>query len=283
MPGDRHDRRVMTNSEQELVKYAVFAERLADAARTQTLPRFRTGLSITNKAAPSADVTFDPVTDADREAERAQRQIIEETFPDHGILGEEFGETLSASGWRWVLDPVDGTRAFMCGVASWTTLIALERDGAPILGVIDQPFTDERWVSFNGATYYKRGGQCDAVKTSGVSDIAKARLSTTDPLASGYFSGAQAEAFARVASAACVARYSLDAYAYGLLALGALDLVIEAGLQRYDYAALIPVIEGAGGVVTNWRGEAPGADDNGELVAAASVAVHEAALALLAG
>ncbi|MFC2951812.1 inositol monophosphatase family protein [Marinicaulis aureus] len=273
----------MVFSPEELKEFTGFASRLADAARAETLPRFRKGTTIFNKAGP----WFDPVTDADREAERALRRMIEKIYPGHGVLGEEFAETKAegpdSGNWRWVLDPVDGTRAFMCGTTSWATLIALEHDGAPVLGLIDQPFTDERWIGANGQTFYTNGGETAAAKTSGLTEIAKARLSTTDPLATGYFSDEEAKAFARVAKAARVARYSLDAYAYGLLAIGELDIVIESGLQRYDYAALIPVVEGAGGVITNWRGEAPGDDEKGELIAAASPELHRAALELLAG
>ncbi len=273
----------MAFSPEDLKEFSGFAARLADAARAETLPRFRKGTTIFNKAGP----WFDPVTDADREAERALRRMIEKVYPDHGVLGEEFAETKAegpgSGNWRWVLDPVDGTRAFMCGTTSWATLIALEHDGAPVLGLIDQAFTDERWVGAGGQTFYSHGGETAAAKTSGLKDIAKARLSTTDPLATGYFSDAEAAAFARVAQASRVARYSLDAYAYGLLAIGELDIVIESSLQRYDYAALIPVVEGAGGVVTNWQGEAPGADEKGELIATATPELHQAALELLAG
>ena len=271
----------MTVSAPLLFEYSAFAARLADAARAETLPRFRKETTIFNKAGP----WFDPVTDADREAERVLRAMIGSVYPAHGVLGEEFGETMGegpdAGDWRWVLDPVDGTRAFMCGTASWATLIALEHRGAPALGLIDQPFTDERWIGFGGATRFCRAGKVETAKTSGLSDIAKARISTTDPLATGYFSDAEAAAFARVAKASRVARYSLDAYAYGLLAIGELDLVIESSLKRHDYAALIPVVEGAGGVVSDWKGEAPGSDESGELIAAASPKLHQAAIELL--
>jgi inositol-phosphate phosphatase / L-galactose 1-phosphate phosphatase / histidinol-phosphatase len=273
----------MSFSADELSNLAAFAARLADEARTETLPRFRNGVAISEKAGP----VFDPVTDADREAERLIRRIIGDVYPHHGVLGEEFGERKGegpdAGTWRWVLDPVDGTRAFMCGTASWATLIALEHDGAPALGLIDQPFTDERWIGAAGRTIYARKGEAVEARTSGLKAIGEARISTTDPLATGYFSEEEAAAFARVASAARVARYSLDAYAYGLLAIGEIDIVIESKLQRHDYAALLPVVEGAGGVVTNWRGEAPGSDDTGELIAAATPELHAAALKLLAG
>jgi myo-inositol-1(or 4)-monophosphatase len=269
----------MNLSDKDILEFAAFAERLADAARVETLSRFRKDATIFNKADP----WFDPVTDADREAERVLRKMIQNVYPSHGVLGEEFGETKGESPWRWVLDPVDGTRAFMCGVPSWTTLIALEYDGAPVLGLIDQPFTGERWIGAAGQSHCIRGGAKVSATTSGLTDIAKARISTTDPLATGYFSEIESAAFARVAKASRVARYSLDAYAYGLLAIGELDLVIESALKRHDYAALIPIVEGAGGVVSSWKGEAPGSDDSGELIAAATPELHEAALALLAG
>lgn len=268
-------------SAEKLTELAAFAEELADAARHETLPRFRSGVDIVNKLEEDPGDEFDPVTDADREGERAIRAVIETAYPDHGVLGEEFEEKKGGAPWRWVLDPVDGTRAFMCGVHTWTTLIALEHNETHVLGLIDQPFTDERWIAFDGATHYKRGGRKEAAKTSGVKDIAAARISTTDPLASGYYTEDEAAAYARVASAARVARYSMDAYAYALLANGELDIVLETSLKRHDYAALVPVIEGAGGVVTNWRGDKVGADDRGEILAAATPELHETALALV--
>ncbi len=266
---------------EDLRRYAQFAEELARAARRETLPRFRGGVSIVNKLAHESGDAFDPVTDADREGERAIRALIKKTHPGHGVLGEEFGESPGEGPWRWVLDPVDGTRAFMCGGATWTTLIALEYEKASVLGLIDQPFTDERWFSLEGRTTYRRGGETRAAKVSGVTDIAAARISTTDPLSAGYFSEGEAAGFLRIAAASRVARYSMDAYAYGLLAIGELDLVLETSLQRHDYAALVPVIEGACGVVTNWRGAPVGTDDRGEILAAASPELHAAALRLL--
>lgn len=269
----------MSFSPEEISIFAAFADELADAAREQSLSRFRDGVKISEKDGP----VFDPVTDADREAERVQRRLIEERFPDHGILGEEFGELPGSSPWRWVLDPIDGTRAYMCGTTSWTTLIGLEYEGQPVFGLIDQPYTDERWVGTNQKSDFSRSSNRKTVRTSGVTDIANARISTTDPLPSAYFGAAGAAAFARVEKAARVARFSLDAYAYGLLAIGEMDVVIETGLQRYDYAALLPVVRGAGGIVSNWNGDEPGTDDRGELVASASIELHQSTLDLLAG
>lgn len=258
-------------------EYSVFAGRLADAARAETLPRFRTGSEVTNKAG----IWFDPVTDADREAERSIRRMIAAVYPRHGVIGEEFGAERADADWRWVIDPVDGTRAFMCGIATWATLIGLERAGKPTLGLIDQPFTDERWVAVPGRAIYRRGDAERLCKTSGVTDLNRARLSTTDPRREAYFTGDEAAAFAAIAGKSQVARFSLDAYAYGLLAIGEIDLVVESSLKHHDYSALVPVIEGAGGIVSGWQGEALGEDARGRIVAAASPELHKAALEIL--
>lgn len=268
----------MSIKESEFSDYLRFAERLADAARRETLPRFRNGVDVFNKAG----IWYDPVTDADREAERVQRKMIGAIFPDHGIIGEEFGEDGAERPKRWVLDPVDGTRAFVSGAASWATLIAFEFETRPLIGVIDQPYTDERWIGASGETFFRRGETKLPCRVSGATSLAKARVSTTDPLRSGYFTASEASAFDEIAGKARLCRYSLDAYAYGLLALGHLDLVIEAGLKRHDYAALEPIVAGAGGIVSDWTGEALGQDDRGRIVAAASADLHAAALELLA-
>jgi len=256
---------------------AIFAGRLADAARIETLPRFRAGAAVVSKAGPS----FDPVTDADREAERVVRDMIGAVYPMHGVIGEEFGADRPEAEYRWVIDPVDGTRAFVCGVSTWATLIGLERAGNVELGLIDQPFTDERWIGANGACVYRRGGAGRPCRTSGVTALARARLSTTDPRREAYFTEEEAASFACLASKSQVARFSLDAYAYGLLAIGELDLVVEANLKHHDYCALVPVVEGAGGVITGWEGEPLGGCPRGRVIASATPALHEAALAML--
>ncbi|MCB2114008.1 MAG: inositol monophosphatase family protein [Parvularculaceae bacterium] len=256
---------------------AVFAGRLADAARCETLPRFRARATIYNKAG----ALFDPVTDADREAERSLRRMIEAVYPGHGIIGEEFGALRADAEYRWVIDPVDGTRAFMCGAATWATLIALERAATPAIGVIDQPFTDERWTGSAGGAQYSHAGNARPCETSGVTELGNARLSTTDPRREAYFSADEAAAFAALAAKTQVARFSLDAYAYGLLAIGELDLVAEASLKRHDFAALAPVVEGAGGVITGWKGEPLGDCASGRVVAAATKELHAAAIDVL--
>ena len=263
----------------ELAALVDFAHRLADAARRETIPRFRTALAVDNKIA--AD--FDPVTDADREAERAIRALIEAEQPEHGILGEEFGIHQPEAAHRWVLDPVDGTRSFICGAPTWTTLIALERDREPVLGIIDQPYIGERWCGVPGRTTVTHGGSTRVAKASGCTSLADARISTTDPREAAYFSATEATLFARVAEACKLARFSMDAYAYALLAIGQLDLIVESGLAHYDYAALAPVVRGAGGVITNWTGGSFDADAGGSLVAAATPELHAQALEMLAG
>lgn len=258
---------------------ASFATRLANASRAETLPRFRSGGTVFNKAG----IWYDPVTDADREAERAQRRMINAFYPRHGIIGEEFGEENADAQDRWVLDPVDGTRAFVCGSPSWATLISFERDGAPIIGIIDQPFTDERWIGTPGGATYEHAGATTDAHVSDKTNIEKARLATTDPRRTAYFTAEEATAFERVADACQLTRFGMDAYAYALLAIGHIDLVIESGLQHHDFSALAPVVTGAGGVITNWSGDPLGDDDRGQVLAAATEALHGAAMELLRG
>ena len=240
------------------------ARDMADAARLCTLPLFRSPeLRPDNKDAQG----FDPVTEADRAAERAMRDILARRRPHDAILGEEYGATLGSSGLTWVLDPIDGTRAFMSGAPSWGTLIGLTNaDGRAIYGLIDQPFTDER---FEGGLV--SGGL--AVRT-GV-PLAQATLLSTYPDL-----GADTAAFRRVAAQVRLTRYGLDCYGYALLAMGQVDLVIEAGLQAYDIVAPIAVIEAAGGIVTDWEGGR--AEGGGRVIAAATPELHRAALELLA-
>jgi len=268
----------------DVSEFVALAQRLADAARVQTLKYFRTGAPVFNKAG----IWFDPVTDADREAERVMRQMITNVFPDHAILGEEFGETPGAddtqgtSRFRWVLDPIDGTRAFVCGVPSWMVLIGLEAEGQPVLGVLDQPFTQERWIGKKGAATYCRGEDSREIRTSGITDLARARITTTDPRrAAAYFNAHEAAAFAHLAEKSRLARFSLDAYGYALVACGEIDIVVESGLAVHDYTALGPVVTGAGGVFTNWSGDPVGTDERGEVLACATPELHEQAMAVL--
>lgn len=277
---------VMTKDCTDIEASIALLARLAEEASKVTLAHFRKGAPIANKAG----IWFDPVTEADRDAERAMRRMISHVFPRHGILGEEFGEeygeghsSTNPPDCRWILDPIDGTRAYVCGVPSWMTLIALEHYGESVLGLLDQPFTKERWIATNGKTMYSIEDQVSPCKVSPLTDLSKARITTTDPRRTqGYFDSDQADAFRRVAKASRLARFSLDAYGYALLALGEIDVVLESGLAHHDYAALAPVVRGAGGVMTNWRGDPVGTDDRGEVLAAATPELHQQVMEIVA-
>jgi myo-inositol-1(or 4)-monophosphatase len=222
-----------------------------------------------NKAGEGA---YDPVTELDRAAERALRVAIEATFPDDGIEGEEYGLVRDGARRRWLLDPVDGTRALICGLPSWTTLVALLKDGKPVAGFIDAPALDELMIGLPGRT--ELNGR--PVRVSGCTELADARLSSTDPY---LFTGAEADAFERVRRGVRLTRFGYDALAYARLAAGSLDLVVESGLKRHDWAALVPVVRGAGGVIGDWQG---GEEfEAGAIVAAASPALFDAAVATL--
>jgi len=250
-----------------------FAETLAEAARAETLPRFRAPLTIENKG---ADGAFDPVTAADRAAEAAMRGRIRERYPDHDIEGEEAGLELRAGRFRWVLDPIDGTRAYLAGLPTWGTLIAVLDGARPIVGVIDLPYLDERYLGWpGGARLRDRRGERALQVRSGVS-LTAARLSTTDP---NLFTPAELGAFEMVRRTVELVRFGLDCTAYAALAAGGLDLVIESGLKPYDIAAVVPVVEGAGGLVRNWRGGP--AWRGGQVVAAANADMLEQALVAL--
>ncbi len=264
-------------SAHDLTSLIAFAHELADLARAETLPRFRRGLAVDIKEAAE----WDPVTEADREAERVIRAHIEEHHPGHGIIGEEWGTVRENAPWRWVLDPVDGTRAFVCGTGTWTTLIALEHHGEPVVGVIDQAFSGERWVGTPEGSTWTRGDETRALRVRTTTSVASARITSTDPVKKGFFEPAEAAAFDVLAQRARVGRWSLDAYGYGLLASGDLDLVVEASLQHYDYAALVPVVRGAGGLITGWKGEPVHASPRGRVVAAATKELHMEALETL--
>ena len=246
----------------DLIGIAAFACKLADAARDVTL-------GATDRIAEdkSKGGAHDPVTAADRGAERAIRALIEQAFPEHGIAGEEFGVKPGAGRYAWSIDPIDGTRAFICGLPSWTTLIALLDDGQPIMGLIDVPTLDERYLGYAGSS---------GLQASTCRSLTEARASTTDPY---LFAGAEAAAFDRLRRTVRVTRYGLDAYAYARLAAGSIDLVAESGLKPHDYNALIPVVRAAGGVIGNWRGEDDFSD--GQVLAASTPALFEEAVGLL--
>lgn len=250
------------------------AHAMADAARAAILPLFRTGLTADNKR--PAD--FDPVTEADRAAEMAMRAVLAERRPQDAILGEEYGLQPGTSGLTWILDPIDGTRAFLCGTPSWGVLIGLSDGQAIRYGIIDQPYTGERFEGGLGrARLLSAAGERKLQVRNGVA-LDQALLMTTYPEVG---TPDEAAAFHRVAKRVRLTRYGLDCYAYGLLALGQIDLVIEAGLQSYDIAGPLAVIEAAGGIVSNWQGGP--AFEGGQVIAAASPELHKAAVALLNG
>lgn len=244
-----------------------FLHHLSATARSVTL----TG-PVTRAEDKGLGTDFDPVTNIDREAEQVLRREIERAYPFDGIEGEEYGLARPEAERRWLLDPVDGTRALICGLPSWTTLVALVEAGEPTYGFVDAPRLDELLVGTPGGAFLN--GQ--SVRTSDCESLGTARLSTTDPY---LFADGEAEAFARVRQAARLTRYGLDALAYARLAAGHIDLVVESGLKRHDWAALVPVVRGAGGVIGNWQG---GHDlSSGAVVAASTPALFDQAIATL--
>lgn len=251
-----------------------FFDSLADAASAAILPHFRTALAVENKLKEA----FDPVTVADRAGEVAMRDLIGATYPDHGILGEEFGNVGLDREHVWVLDPVDGTRSFITGIPLWGTLIGLRRNGEPVQGMMAQPFTGERFYGDGVASVYSGPGGERPLKTRACADLGSAALFTTSLRA---FGDDERRAYLAVEADARLVRYSADCYAYCMVAAGQADVVIEAGLQPYDITALIPVIEGAGGVVTSWTGGS--ATDGGAVVASGDPRLHEIVLKRLAG
>jgi len=252
---------------------AVFVDRLADAAAKAIMPHFRASTEITNKGATH----FDPVTAADRDAEAAMRRLIAETYPDHGVIGEEYGSDRPEADNVWVLDPIDGTRAFISGLPVWGILIGLFEEGRPRLGMMAQPFTGERFAGDGRRAWYSGPDGKKALATRPVAQLADAVMFTTSPY---LFSGDEGEAYRRVERAVRLARYGCDCYAYCMVAAGHADIVVEAGLQIYDIAALIPIIEGAGGRVTSWTGESAAA--GGRVCATGDARLHDEVLATLA-
>jgi inositol-phosphate phosphatase/L-galactose 1-phosphate phosphatase/histidinol-phosphatase len=245
------------------------AMRLADAAGGVIRRYFRQPVTVHDKPDSS------PVTIADREAEAAMRRLIGEAAASHGILGEEFGRERTEAEWVWVLDPIDGTKAFITGKPSFGTLIALLHRGRPVLGVIDQPILKERWLGVEGQPTTLNG---QPVHVRRCPDLALAALYATAPE---MFKGADAKAWEALRQRVKLPRYGADCYAYGLLAAGFVDLVVESSLQPYDYLPLVAVIEGAGGRITDWQNRPLGLGSDGRVVAAGDAAAHAAALRIL--
>lgn len=222
---------------------------LADAARTITLDAYKRGPIAENKEDGNM---FDPVTATDLEVEKAMRARIETTFPGDGIVGEEFGDKPTDNGWHWCIDPIDGTRAFVAGVPVWSSLIGLFYYDTPLVGVIDHPVLDERFIGANGKAWKETRDGRAQLRTRKCARINDVILACTEPMA--MFSQGQCAAYEMIRRTARFSRLGLDAYGYALTASGRVDLVLEAQLKPYDIAALIPIIEGAGGKITDWHG-----------------------------
>jgi myo-inositol-1(or 4)-monophosphatase len=257
------------------VDFERFVHDLATRSGEAILPFFRTALTTRNKAGPGA---FDPVTEGDKAAEVVMRRMIRETFPAHGIIGEEFGSENVDAEFVWVLDPIDGTRAFMAGLPVWGTLIGLKRGGEPAYGMMHQPFTRERFFGDGSGASYTGPDGARELRTRPCEALSEATLMTTSPR---LFKGKERSGFEKVEKAARLTRFGCDCYAYCMLAAGHVDLVIETGLQPYDIVALAPIIEGAGGAVTTWDGGSPA--QGGRIIASGDRRIHDAALALLNG
>lgn len=263
-------------------EYIALANDIVDAAGEITTKYFRTKLEIDDKNDTS------PVTIADKNAEAAMRALVKDQFPEHAIFGEEHGIELGANGeqeWTWVFDPIDGTKSFITGKPLWGTLVALLHDGKPVLGILDQPVLRERWLGVDGKPSTLNG---DVISTRRCGALRDAYMYATTPL---MFEGENEARYARVAEAVKVPMYGCDCYAYGLLAAGHCDAVVEADLKPYDYMALVPIVVGAGGTFTDWNGDelrwqgsvdaiAEG-DFQGEVCVAGDEKTHAEALAAL--
>ncbi len=250
------------------------AHALADTAGAVILPHFRTGGAVDHKGGD----LFDPVTAADRDAEQAIRASLSVSHPGHGVLGEEFDALNPHAEYCWVIDPIDGTRSFILGLPLWGTLIGLTRGGEPLLGVMDQPFTGERFWSGETQSFFRHGGSTRTIRTRSCGALGEALLATTS---TDFFTTAELERFGELSRKVRLRRYGGDCYNYCLLAMGHIDLVVEAGLKPFDIVALIPIVERAGGIVTNWEGG--DAKDGGRILAAGDARIHAEAMKVLAG
>lgn len=255
------------------VDFAAFVDKLAAAAAEAIRPFFRTALGVENKSRTGA---FDPVTEADRAAETAMRTLIRTTFPAHGIIGEEFGDERADAPYVWVLDPIDGTKSFIAGMPLWGTLIGLLKDGAPVYGMMHQPFIGERFTGDGASARYRGPAGDRKLAARSCKSLSEAVLFTTSPL---LMSKDERASFTKAEKTVKLSRYGGDCYAYCMVAAGFVDLVVEAGLKPYDVMALIPIVEGAGGIITTWDGKP--AANGGRIIAAGDRRIHEEALKLL--
>jgi myo-inositol-1(or 4)-monophosphatase len=255
------------------IDFAAFVDRLAAVSGETILPFFRTSLGIDDKGPAGR---FDPVTAADRAAEQAMRALVRRTFPEHGVIGEEFGPERADAEYVWVLDPIDGTKSFIAGMPVWGTLIGLTRLGEPIFGLMHQPFTRELFSGDGLAAHYRGPAGKRDLRVRPCATLSDAILFTTSPL---LMEEPDRACFGRVEREVKLSRYGGDCYAYCMLAAGHIDLVIETGLKPYDIIPLIPILNGAGAVVTSWDG-GPAAL-GGRVIAAGDARVHAAAIELL--
>jgi len=259
-------------SADQKTEYLGFARSAARAAGDAILPYFRSRMQVTNKLSGQG---FDPVTLADQAGERVIRAAIEDAYPDHGIFGEEFG-LKSGNGLTWVIDPIDGTRAFMTGMLHWGVLLALFDGEQPIVGVMYQPYTDELFSGDNESAWYERAGESQSLVTSACRRVDEACLSTTGI---DWLPASKQGRFRQLSQATKLTKMGGDCYLFGMLAMGSLDLGVEAGLNAYDIQALMPIVRGAGGVVTDWEGGNPSL--GGTVLASATQALHSEAMTLL--
>jgi len=250
---------------------AVFAMRLAELAGSLSLKYFRQTLDVEHKA------DLSPVTVADKAVETAMRERIEQCYPEHGIFGEEHGKENVGGARTWVLDPIDGTKSFITGMPTFGTLIAHLEHGVPVIGIIGIPAMDERWLGVAGRPSLCNGYECG---TSDCQTLADAKIYATSL---DIFDASGLAAFESISARAAMRRFGGDCYSYGLLASGHVDAVVEMSLEPYDYLALVPVIEGAGGVITDWQGHALHQNSDGRVIAAASPELHDEILALVQG
>ncbi len=256
--------------------YLAFARELAQEAGKAALPYFRAGVAVDHKPGKGC---FDPVTRADREAEQVMRAMIGREYPDHNIKGEEFGLEDKGSEFTWVLDPIDGTRSFIMGIPVWGTIVGLTHRGKAIAGVMCQPYSSEIFSGSGQESLLEAPKGNRNLKVRRCQSLDRAALATTDIRL--FANAADARAYGRLEEKVLLSRYGGDCYIYCMLAAGQIDLVVETGLADYDIAGLIPIVEGAGGIITNWEGG--NAVGGGRVVAAGDAQMHKQALAILAG
>ncbi len=256
----------------DFLGYLATAHALADRASAVILPHFRSDLNVDHKGGTD----FDPVTVADRDAEAAIREILSATYPEHGVVGEEFGDTRPDADFCWTIDPIDGTRGFIMGQPLWGTLIGLSVKGAPLLGMMSQPYIGERFWSGESEAYFARGSQTQRIQARRCPTLDNAVLASTAPE---LFDDQEFSRFEALSRAVRLRRFGGDCYNYCLLAMGQIDLVVESGLKPFDILPLVPIVERAGGLVTTWDGGDP--SKGGRIVAAGDPQVHAAAVSIL--